>query len=224
MTQLLRALLVLALLSAARPAAALGVTVLTPTSVSMAWEASPDATQYVVQQAPHADGPYADAVWTSQTTETVAGLLPGATYYWVVRAVNSANQWSGPSNIVSITMPTGPTIDDCRPFVGTFAVGVTPTSLLLTGNKGPGTQARLDFQVASPNSPVNRITIAIDGVIVLPVMGCPTEAVDCGAVMTPLAGYWFSLPASGAHLLTVTAANRKGCTTTASYGRGLTVP
>lgn len=217
---------VLTLLGMAGGAEALTVSIVTPTSVSMAWESSPDAAQYVVQQAVHAGGPYADAVWTigKETTETVSGLAPGVTYYWTVRSVGANGLWSGPSNEVSITMPTGPTADDCAPVTGMYAVSVFPTSLLLTGSKGPGSKARLDFQLASPNSPINRVIVAIDGAIVTPVMGCPTEAIDCGAVMTDLAGKWFTMPPSGNHLLTVTAANKKGCTKTVSYGPGLVVP
>ncbi len=217
---------VLALLGMASGSEALTVSILTPTSVSMAWDSSVDATQYVVQQATHAGGPYADAVWTigRETTETVSGLSPGVTYYWTVRAVSANGLWSGPSNEVSITMPSGPTVDDCAPFVGMYAVTVTPTSLMFTGSKGPGSTTRFDFQVASPNSPVNRVAVAIDGAILQPVMGCPVEGVDCTAVLTPLAGYNFVMPASGTHTLTVTAWNRKGCSKTVSYGRGLVVP
>src|SRR5690349_9866465 len=179
----MRLLAILALLSFAPAAEALTVAVNTPSSVTMAWDASPDATQYVVQQGTQAGGPYVDAAWTSHTTETIAGLTPGATYFWIVRAV-AGGLWSLPSNEVSITMPTGPTADDCAPITGLYAVSVNPTSLLFTGSKGPGSLARLDFQVASPNSPITRVTVAIDGAIVAPVLGCPTEGVDCGAVMS----------------------------------------
>jgi Fibronectin type III domain len=216
--------LILALLSLPPRADALTVTVLTPSSVTVAWDSSVDATQYVVQQGTKSGGPYVDAVWTSATTETISGLAPGGTYYWIVRAVNAAGLWSTPSNEVSITLPTGPTQDDCAPFTGLYAVSVNPTSLLFTGSKGPGSLARLDFQVASPNSPITRVVVAIDGAIVPPILGCPTEGVDCGAVMSPLAGMWFTLPASGTHTLIVTAWNRKGCSKATSYGRGLVVP
>lgn len=218
-------LLLLALLSLAPRAEALTATVLTPTSVSFAWERGVDAAQYVVQQSTQHNGPYADAVWTSATAETVSGLTPGTTYYWIVRAVNTVGQWSIPSNEVSLTLPTGPSVDDCAPFTGLYAVTVTPTSLLYTGSKGPGSRTRLDFQLASPNSPINRVIVMIDGVIQPPPMGCPTEGVDCTAVQTDSAGKWFLLPAgSGTHTLTVTAWNRKGCSKTVSYGPGLVVP
>lgn len=219
-----RLLLALTLLSLAGRAEALTVAVLTPTSVSLAWDAQVDATQYVVQQSVTSGANYANVVWTSGTAETVTGLTPGVTYYWIVRAVNAAGLWSGPSNEVSLTMPTGPSPDECAFPTGLYAVLVTPTSVLVAGSKGPGAPARFDFRVASPNSPVNRVVVMIDGAIVQPPMGCPTEGVDCGAVMTPLAGYNFLLPASGRHTLTVTAWNRKGCADTRSYGPGLVVP
>ena len=221
LTAFLCALLLYALLGlTTRAEAMLSATVLTPSSVSVAWDSSVEAAQYVVQQSTRAGGPYSDAVWTTSTNETISGLTPGATYFWIVRAVASNGLWSAASNEVSITMPTGPTVDDCAPITGMYAVMVTPTSLLLTGSKGPGSKTRLDFQVASPNSPVNRVLVAIDGAIIPPVMGCPTEGIDCGAVMTPLAGYWFTMPPSGTHTLTITAANRKGCSKTVSYPAG----
>src|SRR5690348_2862525 len=211
-------LVMLALLGLSGWAEALTVTVTTPTSVTVAWDPNVDAAQYVVQQGTHSGGPYVDAVWTKNTTETISGLTPGASYFWVVRAVSSTGLWSGYSNEVTTTMPTGPSPDDCAPITGLYSVTVTPTSVLPTGTKRPGTRTRFDFQVASPNSPVIRITVALDGAILQPIMGCQIEGMDCGAVMTPLAGYWLTQPESGSHALTVTAFNRKGCSKAASYG------
>lgn len=224
MRSLLMLGIVLLFAAPANEVANLSIRLTSPTSVEFGWEASVDATQYVIQQGTQTKGPYENVIWTALTAETVSGLTPGTTYYWVVRAVDQSGFWSLPSNEVSLTIPSGPTIDDCAAFTGMYAVTVTPTSLLLQGSKGPGSIARFDFQVASPNSPVNRVAIAIDGAIIQPIMGCPTEGIDCGAVMTPLAGYNFVMPAaSGRHTLMVTAWNRKGCSRTAS-GPGVVVP
>lgn len=209
--------LLLALLSLAPRAEALTVAVTGPTSVVFAWETNPDAANYVLQQSMHQGGPYIDAVWTTSAGETISGLAPGATYYWIVRAVSSAGLWSLPSNEVSLTLPAGPGSTDCTPVTGMFAVSVFPTSLLKTGSKGPGSKTRFDFQVSSPNSPVTTIEITA-GAMTLKKMGGPDSDI------TDLAGMWFVMPASGTYPLSVTATNKQGCSRMVSYGPGLAVP
>jgi hypothetical protein len=210
-------LLLLALLSLAPRAEALTATVTGPTSVVFAWDASVGAAQYVVQQSTHQGGPYADAVWTPSTGETVSGLAPGATYYWIVRAVSSTGLWSLPSNEVSLTLPAGPGSTDCTPVTGMFAVSVFPTSLLKTGSKGPGSKTRFDFQVSSPNSPVTTIEVTAGAMTIARMGGADSD-------LTALAGIWFTMPATGTYELAVRATNKQGCTKLASYGPGLVVP
>jgi Fibronectin type III domain len=205
------------LLASPAVADALTATVTGPTSVVFGWDATTGAANYVIQQSTHQGGPYVDAVWTSNTGETVSGLTPGATYYWIVRAVSAGGLWSLPSNEVSLTLPAGPGSDDCTPVTGLFAVSVFPTSLLKTGSKGPGSKTRFDFQVSSPNSPVTRVVVTA-GAMTLTDTGGP------GADLTNLAGVWFVMPASGTYQLSVTATNKQGCSKMSSYGPGLTVP
>lgn len=213
----IHSLLLIALLSPTW-AEALSVSVVTPTSVSMAWEPSPDAgVTYIVQQSKVPGGPYSDAVSTAGLSETVSGLTPGDTYYWIVRSVNARGFWSSPSNEVTITMPTGPNGTDCAPVTGMFAVSVFPTSLLKTGSKGPGSKTRFDFQVSSPNSPVTTITVTA-GMATIARMGGPDSD------LTNLAGIWFVMPATGTYELWVTATNKQGCMRMASYSPGLVVP
>lgn len=210
-------LLLLVLLSLAPRTEALTVTVTGPTSVSFAWDASVGAADYVIQQRARPGDPYVNVAWTSMTAETVSGLTPGATYFWVVSAVDSRGMWSLPSNEVTLTMPAGPGSIDCTPVTGLFAVSVFPTSLLKTGSKGPGSKTRFDFQVSSPNSPVTLIEVTA-GAMTIARMGGPDSD------LSALAGIWFAMPASGTYPLSIMATNKQGCSRMVSYGPGLVVP
>lgn len=208
-------LLLIALLSlAGRADAALRVGSASPSTVTLAWDASADAAQYVIQQSSHAGGPYSDAVWTPRTSETVEFLTPGATYYWIVRAVDASGLWSVPSNEVSLTLP-GQTVDNCAPVTGQYAVSIFPTSLLKTGSGGANSKTRFDFQVASPNAPITSVIIKAGGTVL---------ASMAGGDLTALAGMWFPMPTSGTYTFSITAANNQNCSRTVSYNVPVVVP
>src|SRR5262249_37148618 len=58
-------------------------------TISLAWTASFGATGYVVMRATAPGGPYAPAGMPAGTVfDDSTGLVPGTTYYYVVRAVN----------------------------------------------------------------------------------------------------------------------------------------
>jgi fibronectin type 3 domain-containing protein/streptogramin lyase len=70
--------------------------------VSLTWNASIGATSYNVYYSQTAGGPFSFLYSIGNTSYTVTGLSNGITYYFVVRAVNSAGE-SGNSNEVNAT-------------------------------------------------------------------------------------------------------------------------
>ncbi|GAS80463.1 cellulase family glycosylhydrolase [Paenibacillus amylolyticus] len=92
------------------PAAPTGVTA-TPGNgqVALNWSASPGAASYIVQRATTSGGTYTDvATNVSGTTYTNTSLTNGTTYYYKIKAVNSAG--SSPSSVlVSATPQAGTT-------------------------------------------------------------------------------------------------------------------
>lgn len=203
--------------AATPPSEALTVTGVDTGSVTLAWDANtePDLTGYTVQVAKKASGPYSDRLTTTETHATVDALDPGTTYYFVVRAINALELTSTPSNEVSATTPGLP-LDDCAPVTGRYAVSIFLTSLLKTGSGGPGSRARVLFQLASPNAPITSVGVYADSVLV--------SRLTKGDDLTDDPGSWFTMPASGSYVLSVTAANNHGCTKTATYGPPLNVP
>ena len=76
--------------------------------VSLSWSASYGATSYNIYESTTSGGPYTKINSTTNTNYTVTGLTNGATYYFVVTAVNSAGE-SGYSNEVGMTLiPSSP--------------------------------------------------------------------------------------------------------------------
>jgi fibronectin type 3 domain-containing protein len=99
------------------PAAPAGVAATASTSqATISWTASPGAASYTIYYGPTAGVTKATATNTvsnvTGTSSTVAGLLDGSTYYFVVSATNGAGE-SGVSSEVSATplaKPTGTTV------------------------------------------------------------------------------------------------------------------
>ncbi|MGH7941504.1 MAG: fibronectin type III domain-containing protein, partial [Limisphaerales bacterium] len=69
--------------------------------------ATGNATNYLVESAPSAGGPFATLGQTPGTTYTVTSPAAGEPYYFVVQAANGGGL-SGQSSVVSITTPTLP--------------------------------------------------------------------------------------------------------------------
>jgi hypothetical protein len=89
------------------PAAPTGLTATAGNlQVALTWNASTGAASYNVKRATTAGGTYTQVATTAITSDADTGLTNGATYYYVVSAVNSAGE-SGNSVQASAT-PVGP--------------------------------------------------------------------------------------------------------------------
>lgn len=96
----------------------------------------------------------------------------------------------------------------CTPPLGAQAISVFITQLENTSGS-VGSQARLDFQLGSPGSPITSLTVNVNGVAV--------DAPVTGANLNKTGGIWFTTPSvAGTYPVTLTAANAAGCSTTAS--------
>ncbi|MBI4672430.1 MAG: alpha-amylase [Chloroflexi bacterium] len=101
----------------------LNVTTFAPNNIGLAWDAVADATLYGydVLRSDTAGGPYTKIGTTTNTTFDDASVSEGATYYYVVQAVDTSFNRSGNSNEVQATAQT-------RTVTVTFNVTVpTPT-------------------------------------------------------------------------------------------------
>ena len=143
------------------------------------------------------------------TILTVQNLTPGVRYFFVVTAYNATAE-SGPSAEVNYMVPV---VDDCAFPLGAKAVSIFPTQLMLTGSKGAGSRARLDFQLGS--------SVPVVGVAVQ--TGGNALAAMTGTDLTALAGLWFTVPPMGTYPLSVFATNIAGCSRTQSTPYVLTV-
>jgi len=92
--------------------------------VTLTWNASIGATSYNVYESTTSGGPYTKINSTTNTNYTVTGLTNGATYYFVVTAVNSTGE-SGYSNEVSAT-----------PVPCSYSINPTGQSFTFTGGSG----------------------------------------------------------------------------------------
>ena len=75
--------------------------------VSLGWDSSPGATSYRVKRATVSGGPYVNVASPPLNAVADSSVAAGATYYYVVAAVNAAGE-STPSGEVSFTTPVPP--------------------------------------------------------------------------------------------------------------------
>ena len=105
---LLALLLASAGYSPAQQHASITVSITVTHRVTLAWTAS--TTQgviaYRVYRGTASGGPYQSLVTANILSYVDTGVMPGATYYYVVTAVDGSNNESGNSNEVSGTIPT----------------------------------------------------------------------------------------------------------------------
>lgn len=93
---------------------------------------------------------------------------------------------------------------ECLPPFGPYAVSIFPTGYTRTARGQPGSRAVATVQLASARSPIVLVALRIDGVLVDPQAR--------GDDLSNLPGWWFPMPATGTHSLTIQANNAYGCT------------
>jgi glycosidase len=122
------------------PSAPTGLVVVSasPAGIELNWDAVGDAALYEVQRSAVSGGPYAPIVRTSTPGYTDPSVVEGATYYYVVLAIDQSFNRSAPSSEVSATA-------ELRTVTITFNVTV-PASTDGTGRPVTiaGTLSRLD--------------------------------------------------------------------------------
>jgi DNA-binding beta-propeller fold protein YncE len=96
--------------------------------VSLTWSTSIGATNYNVKRSPSSGGPYTIIVSTSATSYTDTNVFNGATYYYVVSAVNGGGE-SPNSAQASATPPLPPVAD---PQIGYVDFPATSTPVAYT--------------------------------------------------------------------------------------------
>jgi hypothetical protein len=128
-------------------------------TVTVAWDrnADPHTSGYQVSYGSQ-PGAYTTIVDAGSAISVPVTLLPGGTYYMVVRAYNDQRELSPASNVASITMPatvTPPTASITATLVGTGTAAVRWQSANATSVTINGAPAAL---TGSTNYPVTRTT------------------------------------------------------------------
>ena len=209
-TRLRPALCLLLLVCAPAPAPA--------ATVSLAWTASVDAAGYRVQYGP-TSGVWPTSVDVGNVTLATVTLVPGA-YYFTVVAYNGVGV-SGPS--AEVFGVIGLVDMACDYPLGSKTVSIFPTALQKTGSGGAGSKARLDFQLASPGSPITRVAVRTQGADLRAMTG-PATATAGVDDLAALAGLWFTVPAAPAtYAFAIAATNAYGCTREQSTTFAITV-
>jgi fibronectin type 3 domain-containing protein len=129
----------------------LNATVLSPTSISLTWNAVTGATRYFVFQATTSGGPYTQIATPTATNRTVTGLTSGTTYYFVVKANNgyATSVASNEANATVAAVPSAP--------AGLGATTVSDTSISLTWGAVTGATKYYVFQATSPGGPYTKV-------------------------------------------------------------------
>ena len=127
--------------------------------VTVSWADSPGASSYVLCRSTTPGGPYLDLTGSSATSVTDVGLTNGVTYYYVVRAVNSAGQ-GAPSLEVSATPFTLAAWFKADAITGAANGSALDTWPDVSGNGNDATQS------AAPQRPIY-VTGALNGLPVV---------------------------------------------------------
>ena len=169
------------------------------------WTANTDPVTGYVLRYGTASGVYTTTIPVGLvTTVPVPNLAPATTYYFALWAVNGA--LTSPSSaevIFAVPAAIDPT---CVFPLGANAIRITPTALVKTGSGGAGSGTRLDFQVASPGSPITSVGVYANGVAFSPLPGGANPMT--GANLGGLAGLWFLFPTvSGTYPVSIIASS-----------------
>lgn len=107
---------------------------------------------------------------------------------------------------------TGNCVPDpsCAAPLGNRVPAIFPTAFQRTGSGGSGSPAHLDFQLASPNSPITYIAV-IRNVGEILLLGAPVNARGTNADLTKIGSIWFQIPMTGTFPLSLYVENAYGC-------------
>lgn len=201
----MKPLLVAILLLCCAPAAA---QVRTESPVTLAWdEASTSDNQMLLFELE------VDGTTYRTATQKQSPPLPLGKGFHTARVLAETlggvqSAWSLPLEFIVGHDPSSP---ECLPPLGNRSVSIFPT-----GYQKAGARARLDFQLASPNSPITRVAVKAQGVEL---------AVITSSNVGELAGMWFTLPVlSGSYTLGIVAENAYGCVRDVMTTRTVVVP
>ena len=140
--------------------------------VSLNWNASPGATNYVLESSTTSGGPYAPIVSTTNISDVNTNLINGATYYYVVYAVGPYGQspLSVETNATPLAAPAGSWIN---------TITASPQSWNVSGNWSGNAYPNGVQAVASINSaiPANQ-TINLNQAVTVGALniGSPSDA------------------------------------------------
>lgn len=182
-------------------------------TVTAAWTASisPGVIGYRIQYGT-TPGAWPTIVDVGNVTTASLTMSPGH-YFFTVVAYNAT--LVSPPSIETAADVTEPIDTSCDYPLGVKAVSIFVTALQKTGSGGAGSKARLDFQVASPNSPIIRVAVRTNGADL---------AMMTGDNLNALAGLWFTVPAApGTYPLSALASNSYGCVREQSTTYAVTV-
>lgn len=188
-----------------------------PRAVTIQWDASADAR--TVGYRVHwggAPGVYVQDADAGNALTWTSPPLDGQQFFAVTSYDSGGLDGSYSNEVADPSVIVVP--GDCDPPLGAHAVSIFITKLENTTGS-VGSQARLNFQLGSPNSPITALTVQVDGVTV--------DQPVTGANLTKTGGIWFTTPSvAGTYPVTLTAANAAACTTIATkdaLGNPLTV-
>lgn len=139
------------------PPTGLTVTVVSPTRMDLAWNASAGATKYIILRGPSPGTETAfTSVAASPTTFAYNHLTPNTQYCWEVENLNAQNQVSGPSNEVcastgALTPPNPPT--------GVTATATSSSRITVSWNAVAGATAYFVDMAQAPGSPTFFATV-----------------------------------------------------------------
>lgn len=169
--------------------------------VELAWDASVDpVTGYKVSWGT-TSGVYTQTLAVGNvTTATITLPAPDTAVYFFALQALGAGGTSAYSNEVSTA--SLPPADRCQAPLGDRSVAIFITRVLPTTG-ARGSQSAVDFQLASPNSPIVDVALKLDGVVARSMHGDD---------LLSTRGIWFTTPRQpGTYVLTVQATNQFGC-------------
>lgn len=150
-----------------------------------------------------AESAYSNEVSTMiPTTVSAVGVSAGSSSTGVSGAATATSVGAAAGDSTGAA-PVTPQLAECLAPFGINVVSVFAERVRNTSGS-VGSQARVDFQLASPRSPITDVTVAFDG-------GLPAQTIK-GENLTRTAGIWFTTPSvAGTYPFSIVARNAVGC-------------